>query len=173
MRPVPRCYGHAEGVAQRPVAVIDLDGVVADVRHRLVHLESKPKNWDGFFAGIPDDPLLAEGAAVAKRLATDHDIVYLTGRPERTRAATLDWLARHRLPQGELIMRSQGDRRPARLVKPQLLRRLAAGRQIAVVVDDDPAVCDVLGQQGWSVLRAEWMADAPQLFTAQEREGRT
>lgn len=155
------------------MAVIDLDGVVADVRHRLVHLESKPKNWDGFFAGIPDDPLLAEGATVAQRLATDHDIVYLTGRPEWTRATTLDWLARHHLPQGTLIMRSQGDRRPARLVKPQLLRRLAAGRHVAVVVDDDPAVCGVLEQQGWPVLRAEWMSDSPQLFTAQERDGRT
>ena len=33
-----------------PLAVIDLDGVIADVRHRLHHLKAKPKDWDAFFA---------------------------------------------------------------------------------------------------------------------------
>src|SRR3954453_14131912 len=90
----------------RPIAVIDLDGVVADVRHRLHHLDAKPLDWDAFLAAIPDDPVLAEGRAVLVRLAPDHEVVYLTGRPERTRAATEAWLRRHRLPKGRLIMRS-------------------------------------------------------------------
>ena len=69
-----------------PYAVIDLDGVVADVRHRLVHLRGRRKDWDAFFAAIPSDEPLAEGLAVASRLSGDHEVVYLTGRPERTRA---------------------------------------------------------------------------------------
>jgi hypothetical protein len=160
-------------MTQRPLAVIDLDGVVADVRHRLAHVQSRPKDWDGFFAGIPDDPPLAEGLAVVRRLATDHELVYLTGRPERTRTETLAWLERHDLPQGRLLMRRAGDRRPARQVKPQLLRRLAAGRRVAVVVDDDPEVCAALERDGWPVLRADWMASAPGLSAAQEQDGRT
>ena len=39
-------------------------------------------------------------------------------------------------------MRSGTDRRPARLTKPPQLRRLARGRVVAVVVDDDERVCD-------------------------------
>jgi hypothetical protein len=158
---------------ERPIAVIDLDGVVADVRHRLTHLEGKPKDWDAFFAGIPDDPVLAEGRAVVDRLAPDHEVVYLTGRPERTRAATEAWLRRHRLPQGRLMMRSDRDRRPARVTKPGLLRRLADGRQIAVVVDDDPDVCAALRRDGWPVLVADWMPRPDALPDAQERLGRT
>jgi len=157
----------------RPIAVIDLDGVVADVRHRLHHLDAKPRDWDAFFAGIPDDPVLAEGRAVLVRLAPDHELVYLTGRPERTRAATEAWLRRHRLPKGRLIMRSERDRRPARVTKPGLLRRLAEGRRIAVVVDDDPQVVAVLTRDGWPVLVADWMGRPETLTAAQERDGRT
>jgi hypothetical protein len=75
-------------IPPRPIAVLDIDGVLADVRHRLHHLESRPKNWAAFFAAAPRDPLLAEGAAVATHLSTDHELVYLTGRPEHCRRDT-------------------------------------------------------------------------------------
>src|SRR3954467_2568573 len=86
---------HAEGMVSRPLAVIDLDGVVADVRHRLHHISGSRKNWSAFFAGVGDDDVLPEGRAVLDRLAGDHEIVYLTGRPERTRADTEAWLSTH------------------------------------------------------------------------------
>ena len=161
-------------MSERPYAVIDLDGVVADVRHRLHFLDSSPKDWDGFFAGIPDDPVLAEGRAVLEQLVGDHEIVYLTGRPEATRAETEAWLTRHRLPQAMLIMRRPRDRRPARITKPALLRDLTTdGRQVAVVVDDDPQVCAALERAGWPVLRADWMTPSDALEEAQEDAGRT
>ena len=71
---------------KRAYAAVDLDGVVADVRHRLHHLEGGRKDWDAFFAGIADDPVHPEGLAVAEELAREHELVYLSGRPERTRA---------------------------------------------------------------------------------------
>ena len=156
-----------------PLAVIDLDGVIADVRHRLHHIDGAKKNWPAFFAEVGSDDVLPEGRAVVDRLAGDHEILYLTGRPERTRPATEDWLTRHELPRGRVIMRRDDDRRPARMVKPALLRSLSRGRQIAVVVDDDPAVCDALRAQGWPVLQADWMPPPEPLHEVQERQGRT
>ena len=41
--------------------MFDIDGVVADVRHRLHFLQRRPKDWPGFFAAAADDPGLAEG----------------------------------------------------------------------------------------------------------------
>ncbi len=157
----------------RPLAVVDLDGVVADVRHRLHHISGRPKRWDRFFAAIPDDPPLEEGLAAVHRLALEHDVVYLTGRPERTRADTLAWLHAHGLPPGRLVMRADHDRRPARVTKPALLRRLAKDKHVAVVVDDDPAVCTALEAHGWPVLHAQWMPRAAPLAEAQERLGRS
>jgi hypothetical protein len=157
----------------RPIAVVDLDGVLADVRHRLRHLEKGHKDWEAFFAGIPGDPALPEGMAVLHRLLEDHEVVLLTGRPERTREATEAWLEAQRLPRLRLIMRRERDRRPARQVKRQLLRTLSTGRQVAMVVDDDPDVCDALEADGWPVLRADWMPRDDVLSQAQEGEGRT
>jgi hypothetical protein len=44
---------------------------------------------------------------------------------------------------------------------------------VAVVVDDDAEVCTALERDGWPVLRADWMEDAPALHAAQEQHGRT
>ena len=163
------------GTIQPPVAVVDLDGVLADVRHRLHHVERRPKDWDAFFAAAADDGVLAEGRAVVDRLlAEGHELVYVTGRTEDLRADTVAWLQRHELPVVRLLMRRRDDRRPARLTKLGILRRLTAeGRQVAVVVDDDAAVVRALRAAGYRVLHAEWMSAQPSLFEAQEQDGRT
>ena len=167
----------------RPWAVLDIDGVLADVRHRLPLLRPSGSghqgraDWDAFFARAADDPLLPEGAAVAERLAADHELVYLSGRPERLRSTTESWLAAHRLPVGTVVLRRESDRRPARVVKREVLRRLAHERPVAVVVDDDADVVAALEAAGFPVLRADWALpdsdDRSRLRSAQEREGRT
>jgi hypothetical protein len=161
---------------EAPLAVVDIDGVLADVRHRLHHLDRRPKDWGSFFAEAGGDSPLAEGLAVAAELAREHRIVYLSGRPEWLRATTQHWLARHGLPPGELRLRPAGDRRPARSLKVGVLRRLARTARVAVLVDDDAAVCQAARDAGFPVLEADWARDdrtEPTLFQAQEAEGRT
>ena len=143
------------------------------MRHRLKYVERRPKDWDRFFAAAVDDEPLAEGLAVVGRLLVDHDVVFLTGRPERCRTNTEDWLAAQGLGGHRVIMRSEGDRRPARRTKLDELRRLARTRQVAVVMDDDPEVCVELQAAGLPVLVADWMPRPESLHVAQEREGRT
>ncbi len=165
--------GTPDQTQARPLAVIDVDGVVADVRHRVRFLDSRPKDWDAFFGAAADDPPLSVGIARVNALANDHDIVWLTGRPEWLRDVTVAWFARNGLPSGRLIMRRGNDRRPARIVKRGELRRLSAGHTVAVVIDDDPAVVAELARDGWPIERADWADYAPELGTAQEELGRT
>jgi hypothetical protein len=160
-------------VDARPVAVVDIDGVVADVRHRLHFIEGSRRQWDRFFAAAPDDPPLADGVALVRELAADHDVVWLTGRPERTRRQTTAWLAAQGLPTGALLMRPNRDFRPARVTKREELRRLRRSRQVAVVVDDDPEVVDLLAADGFPTRLADWLPRPAPLHRAQESEGRT
>ena len=157
----------------RPLAVFDIDGVLADVHHRLHFLERRRKDWAGFFAAAPDDPPLAQGVARAREAAAECEVVYVTGRPERCRDDTVTWLNEHHLPRGRLVMRASRDHRPARVAKPELLRELARDRVVAVVVDDDLEVCDAYEAAGWSVLRATWADRSEALEQAQEESGRT
>ena len=164
------------------MVVLDIDGVLADVRHRLHHLARKPKDWEAFFDAAKDDHVLEVGAQFAQQAATTHDIVYLTGRPDRLRAATQSWLDLQGLPAGRLIMRPAGDRRPSAVVKLHELRRLRRESGVDLLVDDDTSVVDAARAAGFTVQLADWMGGAsgePTLFgddllhDAQEREGRT
>jgi hypothetical protein len=159
--------------SKRALAVFDIDGVLADVRHRLHHLQARPQRWEAFFSAAERDPLLAEGAARLRVAQAEHDVVYLTGRPERNRRLTRAWLARHDLPTGPLHMRPDHDHRPARWVKRNTLRRLARTRRIASVLDDDPAVVAVLEADGWPTELATWLPHSSTLQSAQEQQGRT
>ncbi|MCU1593213.1 MAG: hypothetical protein JWO12_605 [Frankiales bacterium] len=157
----------------RPLAVFDIDGVLADVGHRVHFLEQGRKDWGSFFGGAIHDPVHPEGRALLTSAAEDCEIAYLTGRPEWCRRDTDRWLSRHGFPDGTLVMRRNGDRRPARQAKPQMMRKLAAGRVVAVVVDDDLEVCDAYEAAGWTVLRALWASRSVELQQAQEEDGRT
>ncbi|MBB2949148.1 phosphoglycolate phosphatase-like HAD superfamily hydrolase [Actinoplanes lutulentus] len=156
-----------------PLAVFDVDGVVADVRHRLRHVARRPKNWAAFFAAADRDAPLQAGIDLVHHYAADHYLVWLTGRPERLRRVTLRWFAEQGLPDGRLLMRPDDDRRPAREYKSGQLRRLAKEGVIAVVVDDDPAVVKRLKADGLPVRLADWVPYERSLREAQERDGRT
>lgn len=165
---------HAPAVAgPATVAVFDIDGVLADVRHRLHHLDKRPKDWSAFFAAASADPPLQQGLELAHVLAADHAVVYVTGRPSRLGKVTRDWLQRHDLPVGPLVMRRSGDFRPARIAKLELVREIDADSPVHVVVDDDPEVVRALREAGFAVFAATWAGDADTLHTAQEHDGRT
>lgn len=153
------------------LAVFDIDGVVADVGHRLHHLHG-PKSWTAFFAAADEDALLPEGARLVADLAREHEIVWLTGRPAWLRDTTADWLARNALPGRELHLRPGRDYRPARLYKVEVLRRLAP-RGVAAFIDDDPEVISAAAAAGFPAVLADWLPRDATLRDAQERLGRT
>jgi hypothetical protein len=159
---------------ERPlVAVVDIDGVLADVRHRLHHLAARPKDWHAFFRAAPEDPVLDEGRRVVDSLAEVYPVVYLSGRPEICREDTERWLAEHELPEGPVRLRPAWDRRPGRLYKVDALEDLSADHTVAVLVDDDPLVCEAARAAGYDVLPASWMGDEEELIEAQEVDGGT
>jgi hypothetical protein len=171
------------------VAVVDIDGVVADVRHRVRYLEQFPPDWMSFFAEAGLDPPLPVGLAhVHALVAEGYEVVWLTGRPEWLRDTTASWLAEQGLPGGVLLMRPNGDRRPARRLKSSAVRALAEGRRVfnhvpagprhvVLVLDDDTSVVATLRAEGWPVEQADWvglsMEGFQRLYQAQEAEGRT
>lgn len=39
--------------------IFDIDGTIADLSHRLPHIQKEPKDWDAFFGCVADDaPML-------------------------------------------------------------------------------------------------------------------
>lgn len=153
------------------VAVFDVDGVVADVRHRLHHLVGG-RSWDRFFDAADCDGLLDEGARLVADLGTHHEIVWLTGRPEWLRDVTLQWFQKHGLPTSELHMRPYGDFRPAARYKLDVLCELSP-RRVMAFIDDDDEVIDAAARAGFPAVLADWIPRGDALRDAQDRRGRT
>jgi len=129
--------------------VFDLDGVLADAASRQ-HLVKGPRpDWDAFFAASADDPLVGEVAALLGLLSPGLVVVLLTARPARIHAQTIDWLNRHDLRWDLLVMRRDGDRRPARHFKQRAVREIkAGGLDLMLCFEDDPRNVEMFREEG-------------------------
>jgi len=132
------------------IVVFDIDGVLADARHREHHLAGRPRDWDAFFAGVGEDPVIEAGRDRLLGEAARHVVVLLSGRPERCRSDTLDWLAVRGFPVLRLVLRPDEDHRPAADFKASAIGLIGAPDQVAVVVDDDPLIVERLEGLGYT-----------------------
>lgn len=131
------------------IAIFDIDGVLADARHREHHLDSRPRDWDGFFAEVSSDAPIEQGLRLLLEASADHSVILLSGRPESTRSDTQDWLVRHGVSFDRLVLRRNSDHRPAAMLKAELVAALAQPDQVAMVVDDDASVIERLAALGY------------------------
>lgn len=132
----------------KPVILVDVDGTLADVRHRLRHIKGPgKKNWKAFFELMDRDTPIAETIAWVRELAKENSIVILTGRPEEYRVRTERWLRNQEIPFEKLVMRPRGDHRPDYVVKAEVLREVPQER-IKLVIEDREPVCAMWRQKG-------------------------
>lgn len=138
--------------------IVDIDGTLADLSHRLHFIQQEPKQWDAFCDACGDDAPIHDVIDVVRQIGlygqVIPQIIYLTGRPERVRGQTQGWLRKFFLPQGEIIMRKDGDHRPDTIAKRELMDRIIAdGGRIAGVFEDRPSVCRVWREMGLTVFQ--------------------
>lgn len=123
--------------------IVDLDGTLCDVSHRVHFVKASPPNWQGFFdACVDDTPNPAVAALVAMAARAHYAILYISGRPDSHRSQTEAWLAQHGLAcHTRLLMRREGDYREDTAVKRELFDQYISGRwEIAFTVDDRNSV---------------------------------
>lgn len=137
----------------KPIVIVDIDGTIADVRHRLHHIKGpRKKNWKAFFEAMDRDTPIEPMIAQVHGLEKDHDIIVVTGRPEHYRARTQRWLKKHGIRYLRLFMRPSGDHRPDYTVKAEVLREFQKG-QIVLAIDDRGPVCDMWEKNGIRCIR--------------------
>jgi hypothetical protein len=127
--------------------IVDIDGVLANGDHRQ-HLV-RAKRWAEFFDAAHQDAPIAETAVLLRLLDADLIVVLLTGRPVRTREATVTWLAQHGYRWDLLVMKEDGDLRRSTLSKREavvLLRQ--AGMTPVLALDDEPGNVDMFRVEG-------------------------
>jgi FMN phosphatase YigB (HAD superfamily) len=128
--------------------IVDLDGTLADVGHRLHHLQGR-KSWKRFFEGMPRDPVNVWCRTLMTAMKREgYGIAIITGRPDEYETAIRTWLLNHDVPYDRLHMRKSGDFRADDIVKKEILDAHFRKEDILFVVDDRQTVVDMWRREG-------------------------
>ena len=136
------------------LVVFDIDGTLANIEHRLGYVRSKPKNWAAFDAGIPNDKVNEPVARVFHSLHNgENTLVFASGRSERSRQATVDWLRANKMWFGSysrLYMRKADDFRGDNIVKDEIIDEIIRdyGCKPDMWFDDRPRVVRAVRARG-------------------------
>ena len=126
-----------------PCAIIDIDGTIADLTHRLHFIQGeKRKDWESFLDAMKDDVVFPYMQKLCQYLfSSGLPIVLCTGRSESRRVITENWLDRVSIKYYRLIMRGEGDRRKDYVVKKEMLVWLRQlGFHVLFAIEDRPTV---------------------------------
>jgi predicted secreted acid phosphatase len=118
--------------------LFDIDGTIADLTHRLHHIEKTPKDWDAFFDSCHKDAPIPHIVELAALISKHARVIFVSGRSDRCRSETMEWLCKHGLGQSVgLFMRKDGDHRPDNVVKLELLEQIKSRGYEPIMAFDD------------------------------------
>jgi hypothetical protein len=133
-----------------------MDGTIADAsRREAKFLRRKKKDWIGFFRDMENDPPIKDVLERVLELSATHDIVILTGRPDKYRPQTESWLAKYKVPAVEVLMRRSGDTRRDFESKSELMRDLLQRREVVLALEDREPVCELYRKLGVNTVLIE------------------
>lgn len=133
----------------------DIDGTIADCRHRQHHVRDGKRDWKSFFADMDKDTVKGDVRKILIDLYNQmYTIIFVSARPEEYRETTLKWLEENNLSFAfTLLMRANGDTREDSIVKKEILDRYFPDKsKIHKVLDDRPQVIRMWRENGLDVL---------------------
>jgi len=119
------------------VVICDLDGTLCDTKWRVEHLRKQQKDWEKFYDGIPyDQPREDVLKIYLDYLNEGCTGVLVSGRPEKYRHVTEEWLNSFKIPRFVMLMRENHDLRQDDVVKKYILDTYLNKDDIVAVIDD-------------------------------------
>jgi hypothetical protein len=115
--------------------LVDIDGTLAIRNGR------DPFDWEKLSSDLPNQPVIA----VVRGLSLlGYEIVFVSGRHEKLRRQTADWISSNVAVKGRIILRSNSDFRSDEIVKEELIRENFTDLDsIFLVIDDRQRVVDM------------------------------
>lgn len=135
--------------------ILDLDGCVCDERHRHHLIDGTRKVYEDYHAEChKDTPMNVERIFVLRQILQP---LVITGRTERNRDKTVEWLARHfgflKWEQQNILMRPDGCLDPSEDLKISLLdewrfKHIYERDDIVIAFDDRDKILDRYAAEG-------------------------
>lgn len=136
--------------------IFDLDGVIANVTHRLHYIKGHKKDYASFEAASLWDEPYPYAVKLTQLLQPQIPVFICTARPESMREGTKWWLSNYAVLYEELIMRAVDDKRQDHTVKLGMLKGLRArGYNPIVALEDRPSCVNMWRGAGVPCLSAD------------------
>lgn len=133
------------------IVLFDVDNTLASMDHRIPLLNRDEPDWDAFedqaYLDTPIWPTIRMAQACKH---SGLQVWIWTGRTDRIREMTTQWLNDNKVPFDQLLMRTkeQAEAGPAEHWKLQTLLNVVPGGRVICAYDDDPNVVRVLREHG-------------------------
>ena len=142
---------------KRKVWIFDIDGTIADLGHRLHFINGKPKSWSRFFAACGEDAPIVPTLNMVRMILRDgfHDVILLSGRPEKCREDTVVWLTKQGIHADDyqMYMRPDNNTEPDTKIKWEIMEKLLAeGVEPIAIFEDRKCMVEMWREKGFFVL---------------------
>jgi hypothetical protein len=133
--------------------LFDLDGTLADGKHRLTLLPHhddahRTEAWDSFNLASGEDEPFVDNIAIMNVLKETYHTIILTGRSAIAHDITVDWLADHYCHYDELIMRPLNNHQIDTDFKTAAIREIQREYDIVCAWDDKYSICKMFRDMG-------------------------
>lgn len=143
---------------KRNVIIFDIDGTLADVRHRVHFVSSSEKSerdWKSFNREMVNDfPIMDMVILFNEFKRLGYKIWIMTGRQEKFRSFTEQWLFWNGVYFDKLRMRPDKDQRKDYICKSDMLSK-EEQEEIFLIVEDRQTVVDMWRERGLTVLQCD------------------
>jgi uncharacterized HAD superfamily protein len=129
---------------KKPAIIVDLDGTLCDVDHRVHHVSGPKKDWIKFNELLVHDKLNHWCFELIEAMsARGYSVIFITGRGEDYRRLTEEWLNKHQISYKHLYMRGVLDHREDADVKEDIYKYVVdKDYRVLFVVDDRKSVVE-------------------------------
>ena len=129
-----------KGKKMSKTVIVDIDGTIADITHRLPLIQGESPDWNKFYSQcFQDKPILPMIEVVRGLCMGGFHIAFMTGRVETVRKETYDWILKNCGKMFEncaLYMRSDGDHRPDSELKSAMYDQDFKKQNVVAVIED-------------------------------------
>ena len=144
--------------------IVDLDGTLCNTDHRIFNLHKTPKDWDAWNAGLGADQvnMILRNVLAGLCACVYHptEVLIVTGRYERYRSVTENWLHSKDVDYDRIWMRRDGDMRSDATVKEEIyLKFIEPNYNVDLVFEDRDRVVKMwrsLGLVCWQVKEGDY-----------------
>jgi hypothetical protein len=142
----------------KPNVIVDLDGTIADMRHRLPFIKGPgKKDWKMFHLACLSDTPKEDIITVVNALYNAGQVIHIiSGRNTVAFLDTVQWLTNHGVLHHTLNMRKHSDRRDDTVVKEAIANRLELTPENTLCIfEDRQRVVDHWRELGFTVCQVD------------------